>query len=590
VWYGAEPGPLESGVTIPTMRRILIVLVAVGSFGILLPAGPASAGGSFTFYGSGFGHGLGMSQWGAYGLAHEGWAHKRILEHFYSGTTVKQASAPPHDLRVGLTQGQASVRLTAEAGPVSIRLEGPGSGTLIGKIPRGGTWTVRAVGDRYRVLTGAGRRVGGRDWGGTARDLTLSYTGAGARVRSPDAGATYNRGSIEFNLYACGGANCSLRMILVIPPEGYLMGIAEVPSSWPLAAQRAQAVASRSYAFNKVASGQHRTGCNCGLYDSSLDQVYAGWDKEGGTQGGRWVHSVRQTDNQIVSSGGDVIAAFYTSSDGGHTEDNENVWGGTALSYLRGVCDPGDFTSANPSRVWHVHYSAASVTNRLDGYTGNIGTVTGFTDFERGVSARIITVRVQGRSGSHVITGAQFRAGLGLKDDRVWVNRDKNVTGQIRATYDNENCGPGLPTTPEVDVRGGSRQKFETGAIYRNAGDVTVWLRGPVYDEYTAVGGADGVLRLPTSKMVPVTGITGCAPGCSRTSFDDGRIYWKSGSGADALWGRVLNVFLDRGGVQGSLGFPTSRVQVAGDGSTSATFEHGSIQCPAPGAGACTVS
>jgi SpoIID/LytB domain protein len=569
------------------MRRLpLLLALCVGL--AVASAGPAGAVNRFTFYGSGSGHGLGMSQWGAYGLAHDGWAHKRILEHFYSGTTVKRDPTPPNDLRVGLTQGQASVRLTAEAGPVAIRVEDPDSGTLVGKIPRGRTWTVRAVRDQYRVLTGAGRRVGGKDWGGTARDLVLSY--GGARVRSPDAGATYNRGTIEFNLYACGGANCSLRMILVIPPEGYLLGITEVPSSWPLAALRAQAVASRSYAFNKVESGQHRAGCNCGLYDSSYDQVYTGWDKEGGAQGARWVRSVRQTDDQIVASGGDVIAAFYTASDGGHTEDNENVWGGSPLPYLRGVCDPGDFTSANPSRVWHVSYSAAAVTSRLDGYTGNIGTVTGFTDFSRGVSGRIITVRVRGRSGSDVITGAQFRAGLGLRDDRVWVNRDKNVTGQIRATYDRENCGPGLPITPEVDVHGGSRQKFQTGAIYRNAGDVTVWLRGPVYDEYTAVGGVDGVLGLPSSKVVPITGVPGCGAGCSRTSFDDGRIYWRSGSGADALWGRVLNVFLDRHGVDGSLGFPTSRVVVAGDGGTSATFDHGAIRCPAPGGGACTVS
>jgi uncharacterized protein with LGFP repeats len=299
---------------------------------------------------------------------------------------------------------------------------------------------------------------------------------------------------------------------------------------------------------------------------------------------------VRQTDNQIVAFSGQVIPAFYTSSDGGHTEDNENVWGGTPLPYLRGVCDPGDFTASNPSRVWRVSYPAAAVTNRLDGYTGNIGRVTGFTDFDRGVSGRIITVRVQGGSGSDVITGAQFRAGLGLKDDRVWVNQNKNVTGKIRATYDAHDCEPGLPTSPEVNVPGGSRQRFETGTIYRNVGDVTVWLRGVVLDEYTAVGGVTGRLGLPISKVVPITGVSGCASGCSRTSFVHGRIYWMSGGGANALWGRVLAEFLGRNAVKGSLGFPTSRVQVADNGSSSATFEHGSIQCPPPDGGACSVS
>ena len=264
-----------------------------------------------------------------------------------------------------------------------------------------------------------------------------------------------------------------MRMILVIAPESYLLGLGEVPSSWPMAALRAQAVAARSYALYKVESGQHRAGCNCGLYDSSLDQVYIGWAKEGGSQGDRWVRAVEQTGGQIVAFSGDVIPAFYTSSDGGHTENNENVWGGTPLPYLRGVCDPGDYTSANPSAVWKVSYSAGSVTNRLAGYTGNIGTVSGFTDFDRGVSGRIITVRVEGNNGSDVISGAQFRAGLGLKDDRVWVNRNRNVTGRIRATYDAASCAPGLPTSPEVDVSGTPRRDpiSSVAAAFRCSGE-----------------------------------------------------------------------------------------------------------------------
>jgi stage II sporulation protein D len=568
------------------MRRALLV-VAVSAL-VILPAVPAAARNSFTFYGSGFGHGLGMSQYGAYGLARDGWSHRRILRHFYSGTAVRQDPRPPRNLRIGLTQDQSAVRLSAEAGKVTIRVGDPKSGQLVGSIPRGKTWTVRATRDGYRVLNSKGRRVGGQDWGGTARELFLTY--AGARVRSPDAGAVYNRGLIEFNLYHCAGRGCEMRMILRISPQEYLYGLGEVPSSWPRAALRAQAVAARTYAFKKEASGQHRAGCNCALYDSSLDQVYVGWVKEGGSLGGRWVRSVRQTDDQIVEHSGEVISAFYTSSDGGHTEDNENVWGGTPLPYLRGVCDPGDFTAANPNRVWHVSYSAAKVTDRLHGYTGNIGRVTGFSDVERGVSGRIIRMRVQGGSGSSVITGTALRAGLGLRDDRVWVNRNKNVTGKIRATYDAANCRPGLPTTAEAKVPGGSRQRFESGAIYRNADAVTAWLRVRINDEYRGAGGAKGPLGLPTSREKRLTRVSGCAAGCSRMAFDHGRIYWKSAAGAHALWGRVLNEFLRRDGVQGPLGFPTSRVQKAADGSTSATFEHGSISCPPRGGGDCNVS
>jgi SpoIID/LytB domain protein len=164
-----------------------------------------------------------------------------------------------------------------------------------------------------------------------------------------------------------------------------------------MSAMEAQAVAARSYALGKASYGQHRSGCNCALYASSYDQVYAGWDKEGGVDGDRWVHAVDATAGQVVTYKGDVIQAYYMSSSGGHTEDNENVWGGTPIEYLRGVCDPGDYTTANPSATWTVTYTAEQVTKKLK---LGIGAVTGFSNIVRGVSGRIVTVTVKGETGT----------------------------------------------------------------------------------------------------------------------------------------------------------------------------------------------
>ena len=75
------------------MRRIRSFVLVVAVSAALLPAGSASAGGSFTLYGSGWGHGLGLSQWGAYGLAKQGWNAKQILTHFYSGTEAEEGPA-----------------------------------------------------------------------------------------------------------------------------------------------------------------------------------------------------------------------------------------------------------------------------------------------------------------------------------------------------------------------------------------------------------------------------------------------------------------------------------------------------------------
>lgn len=569
------------------MRRKTLTLVALALAAALLPATSGSGAGSFTFFGSGFGHGLGLSQWGAFGLAQRGWSPDDILTHFYSHTKVKLQDSPPGVLRIGLTQDRQKIRLRALGGVVTLRAKDPKNGTLVGEIPAKETWTVRVVGSRYRVLDANGDRVGGRDWGGPLRNLYATYADVGARVSVPEGGGTYNRGYLEFNIYGCGDGACALRLILPISPQEYLYGLGEVPSSWPAAALQAQAVAARSYAFAKAGNGQHRPVCNCALYDTSVDQVYVGWSKENGPDGDLWVRAVDKTDDQVVTYKGTTIEAFYTSSSGGYTENSENVWG-TALPWLRGVCDPGDYTSSNPNRVWDVTFSASDVTTALKPYTQDIGEVQGFSDFLRGVSGRIETVTVVGATGTASMTGSELRAALGLRDDRVWINRDRNVTGQIRTKYDRLMCAPGLAESPLVKVNGGSRQRFKVGAIYHNTdATITVWLKGPIYDEYTGVGGATGVLGLPATDPVSITG-SGCSGGCRRVGFDNGRIYWKDGVGAHALWGPVLAKYLALGGARSSLGFPTSRVQVAGDGSTSATFEHGTISCTADG-GTCKV-
>ena len=572
------------------MRRNVVAVLVLAFVAVLFPAAPGFAANSFTFYGSGFGHGLGMSQWGAYGLAQDGWQYRAVVTHYYSGTRVTRADNPPSTLRIGLTQGRQKIHLESVGGRTTLRVGNRSSGTLVGEIPRGDKWTVRVHDGKYRVLDANGTRVGGRDYGGSARNLYATYAPHDARVHVPEGGATYNRGFLEFNLYDCGGGSCQMRLILPIAPQAYLYGLAEVPSSWPAAALRAQAVAARTYAFSKAANGQHRTPCNCALYDSSLDQVYSGWNKEGGVDGDRWVHAVNRTNHEVVTYRGNLITAFYASSSGGYTENNENVWGGTPIPWLRGVCDPGDYTGANPNRVWEETFSAAEVTHALHPYTGSIGTVRSFRHVHRGVSGRIETVTVNGRQGSAVVTGTELRAALGLRDDRVWINSNKNVTGAIRAKYDKLMCAPGLPASPRVNVQGGNRQRFAIGAIYRNNGaGITVWLKGTIYDEYTGTGGPHGVLGLPTTNPAAITGVAGCAAGCKRVNFEDGRIYWKDGVGANALWGPVLHAYLGDGGARGELGFPTSRVNEPGDGSSSATFEHGSIDCPS-GGGACTIS
>src|SRR3982750_1006461 len=73
----------------------------------LVLAAPASGATKLVVTGHGWGHGVGMSQWGAYGYAKHGWRYERILAHYYPGTQL--APAPLAHVRVLLAASQRRV-------------------------------------------------------------------------------------------------------------------------------------------------------------------------------------------------------------------------------------------------------------------------------------------------------------------------------------------------------------------------------------------------------------------------------------------------------------------------------------------------
>ena len=91
------------------MRRLLTLTVAALTLG-LVASGAAQA--AFVFKGGGWGHGVGMAQWGAYGFAKNGWTYDRILAHYYQGTTLGQA--PVERIRILLAAGRGSMQISSE--------------------------------------------------------------------------------------------------------------------------------------------------------------------------------------------------------------------------------------------------------------------------------------------------------------------------------------------------------------------------------------------------------------------------------------------------------------------------------------------
>jgi stage II sporulation protein D len=475
-------------------RWITLAAAAVGlSLLVVVPAAarPKGPAGGFTFHGSGYGHGIGIGQFGMLGLAKKGWAAKRIVRHYYSKVDVgpKQPARP--DIRVGLLQSVGSVKLIAAHGGFTLSLQ---SGQVIDSVAAGARRTLEVTADkRFRITRPDGSVVGDAEWGGPADPVVAAREGD-ARIRVAEWGHEIGHGLLRFEVASEGRGH----LVAVMPVEDYVLGIAEVPSSWPQAALGAQAIAARTYAYWRL-EGAMRAGCGCDVLSTVADQNYVGWDKLAAAGGDRWAKAVRDMERTVATYLGAPIYAAYSSSSGGYTEDIEKVWPGSSpLPYLRGVCDPADDTASNPSRFWQASFAPSQVTGGLEPYTGDIGAVTGFTDWQLGVSGRVTRVTVVGSQGSQVIDGWDVRSGLSLKDTRFSVNRNLNIRGEIRQAYDAADCRPGRASSGQRRVRGGRVQTFADGRIYEHLRRHTaVWLRGALLNAYLNAGGPASRLRLP---------------------------------------------------------------------------------------------
>jgi stage II sporulation protein D len=364
------------------MQRALLVTA------LLLPfAAPpvADAATVHVIRGAGWGHGIGMSQYGAYGLALNGRDHREILAHYYRGTRLSQASSQP--VRVLLQPNDPYIRFRGATRAGGRRLS-PST-----------TYVVRASGGGLIIHTAGGRRVGR-----FANPFTAARPGGVLRLLGPALNGISNgtyRGGIEVRLDGRGGVHA----INSLPMDEYVRGVVagEMPSSWHPEALQAQAVAARSYAVatDKPGPFDH--------YPDTRSQVYRGVAGETASTN----TAVADTAGQVLTYEGSPAATYFFSTSGGHTENVENVFlGADPQPYLRGVPDPYDDRS--PYHRWRLRLSTAQLNARLSGYV--LGRFRRLEVIKRGASPRIVTARVRSSFGTKLITGPTLRARLGLRD------------------------------------------------------------------------------------------------------------------------------------------------------------------------------
>src|SRR3954447_136047 len=361
-----------------TVRK-LVLLVALA---VLASAPSAHAASRLVIRGAGFGHGIGMSQYGAYGLSLQGVGYQAILARYYTGTQLARVAAEP-EVRVLVQSGQRKVLFSGAARLGTQALDPAKTYNVI----RGGSGLVIRDGSK-RLFT-------------AAPPLRVDAAGGGALAVN---GLGSYRGALELR-----PAGSGMNVIKAMGLESYVRGVvsAESPSAWPAEALKAQAVAARTYAITSRA-GSISDGFD--QYADTRSQMYKGVAAERPTTDA----AIAATAGQVVTYAGKPVTTFFFSTSGGKTEHVEHSFVGSAPKpWLKGVDDPYDDLA--PRHRWKPQtLTTTRVKAKLRGLVK--GRFKGIKVTQRGVSPRIVRALVVGTRGTTSVTGPQLRSRFGLFD------------------------------------------------------------------------------------------------------------------------------------------------------------------------------
>lgn len=187
----------------------------------------------------------------------------------------------------------------------------------------------------------------------------------------------------------------------------YLYRLSEEPEDYPAEGLKVLYLAARTYTLNCIARGKHTSqgfdicssGECCQAFDENKDI----------SKSPNNVAAVDATEGQIITYGGQPITAAYCGSCGGHTENNEDVWGGTPIPYLRGR--PDSYCSRSPRFSTTVEITASNLGSKL-----GVGPVKLLDLSDRTPGGRVKTAKVTGGSGAKSIPGKNFLQILGFRN------------------------------------------------------------------------------------------------------------------------------------------------------------------------------
>lgn len=389
-----------------SISRGLMALVVLSSAAISATAQarevvPAAAPDT-TINGRGFGHGRGLSQYGAQGAALAGKPAKQILDFYYPGTTAGRATG---SIRVRVSADTTDgVRVGAVSG-LAVRSLATGKVYLLPRASTRSQWSIDPNGEHGTKISSYDAKA--RKW-----TLYKTFTGMaqfeGASVIGlvlPSGDVRRYRGALR----AIDVSGAHLDTVNVLPLEYYLRGVVprESVSTWRPAALQAQAVAARTYSVFHRARAARKAYDLC---DTTSCQVYGGYDSEETSTN----NAIAATAGQVRLYKGNPIIAEFSSSNGGATAAGD-------APYQLTKADGWDAypKNGNPNVSWSVTRTAAQMQAAFD-----VGSIRYVRVLKRtGVGpggGRALTVEAVGSRGKRVLTADQVRIRLHLRS--AWIS------------------------------------------------------------------------------------------------------------------------------------------------------------------------
>ena len=403
------------GTAMPIRRRTLrIAALAVAAVTLLGLAGiaprpaaadqpvPVPSSKTFTIAGRGWGHGRGMSQYGALAAAQTGETWREILSFYYSGTQLAPVSNST--ITVGLLGNVGNTaRLAGRSGLTAT----DGAGQTV-SLP---TTSSGAAILAWRIVANTSSS------NGNAVDLQLqtssgtstykSSTSGHWQISASDGNLTVLPSSGTSGTQVIGAligdrSGSSMIPVLSTSLENYVRQVVpwESPGNWPVDALAAQAVAARSYG---EWYREHPRTSQYDICDTTSCQVFGGISGESTNS----AQAVSLTAHIAIKFQGAVVRSEFGSSNGG----------AIAGSTLPQQAKLDVFERSTPwwLNTWQTTVSAST----LQSIWPSVGTVTSLTVTSRDGNGmwggRVTGMRLTGTNGSVTFSGYTFQYYLGLR-------------------------------------------------------------------------------------------------------------------------------------------------------------------------------